>query len=252
VLREIKALGVHLAMDNFGAGFTSLYNLCHLPLTTLKIDPSFVHQMTSMPASAAVVKTTIAIARAMGLRIVAEGVETEAQMHCLADKRCDFMQGHYFKEPLPAAEITPLLRDGLSLPLSDAEAEASQTVLLVDDEPNILSALKRSLRHEGYRLLTAESAATALELLARHRVQVVVSDQRMPGMSGTEFLSRVKELYPDTVRLILSGYTDLQTVTEAVNQGAIYRFLTKPWEDASLRENIHEAFRQFSVQNLDH
>jgi DNA-binding NtrC family response regulator len=72
---------------------------------------------------------------------------------------------------------------------------------------------------------------------------VIVSDQRMNDVSGTEFLGRVKELYPRTVRLILSGYTDLATVTEAINKGAIYRFLTKPWDEEDLRHHIREAFR---------
>lgn len=82
-----------------------------------------------------------------------------------------------------------------------------------------------------------------MELLAVNSVQVVISDQRMPHMSGTEFLSRVKQLYPDSVRIILSGFSDLETVTDAVNRGAIYRFLHKPWDDEKLRVEIQSAFR---------
>ena len=70
-----------------------------------------------------------------------------------------------------------------------------------------------------------------------------MSDQRMADMSGTEFLARVRDLYPDTIRMVLSGYTDLATITEAINHGAIYRFLTKPWNDDELREHIQAAFR---------
>ena len=83
----------------------------------------------------------------------------------------------------------------------------------------------------------------AFDLLATNEVQVILSDQRMSDMSGTEFLGRVKMLYPDTVRMVLSGYTDLATVTDAINRGAIYRFLTKPWNDDELREHIRQAFR---------
>jgi len=75
-------------------------------------------------------------------------------------------------------------------------------------------------------------------------VQVILSDQRMPGMSGTEFLSQVKEMYPDTVRIVLSGFTDLASVTESINRGAIYKFLTKPWDDDALRAQVLEAFRR--------
>jgi DNA-binding NtrC family response regulator len=117
--------------------------------------------------------------------------------------------------------------------------------LLVDDEVNVLRALSRLLRRDNYRILTAESPFEAFELLALNKVQVVISDQRMPAMNGTEFLSKVKDLHPETVRIVLSGYTDLQTVTDAINHGAIYRFLTKPWEDDALRETIREAFRRY-------
>ena len=77
---------------------------------------------------------------------------------------------------------------------------------------------------------------------------MIVSDQRMPEMSGTEFLSRVKELYPDTIRIVLSGYSEIETITQAVNRGAIYKFFTKPWDDAQLRENLREAFQTAEKQ----
>lgn len=118
-----------------------------------------------------------------------------------------------------------------------------RTILLVDDEENILSSLKRLLRRDGYRILTASGGEAGLELLTGNAVDVIVSDQRMPGMTGVEFLRRVKMRYPDTVRMVLSGYTEFQSITDAINEGAIYKFLTKPWEDEQLRLNIQEAFR---------
>lgn len=117
------------------------------------------------------------------------------------------------------------------------------TLLLVDDEESILSSLKRLFRRDGYRILTAGSGAEALEVLAGNAVDVIISDQRMPNMTGVEFLRRVKTLYPETVRISLSGYTELQSITEAINEGAIYKFLTKPWDDDHLRANVVEAFR---------
>lgn len=122
-----------------------------------------------------------------------------------------------------------------------------RTLLLVDDEENILSSLMRLLRRDGYRILRAGSGREGLEVLAQNTVGVIVSDQRMPEMSGVEFLSQVKALYPDTVRIVLSGYTDLNSVTDAINQGAIYRFLTKPWDDELLRANIEKAFRHYEM-----
>lgn len=121
-------------------------------------------------------------------------------------------------------------------------AERTRTLLLVDDEASILAAMKRLLRSEGYRILTAGSGAEGLEVLAGNTVDVIMSDQRMQGMSGIEFLRQVKVLYPETIRIVLSGYTELKSVTDAINEGAIYRFLTKPWNDDQLRANIQDAF----------
>ena len=121
-------------------------------------------------------------------------------------------------------------------------------MLLLDDEENVLRSLVRLFRRDGYRILAAGNVRDAFDLLAINDVQVILSDQRMSDMSGTEFLGRVKMLYPDTIRLVLSGYTDLNTVTDAINRGAIYRFLTKPWNDDELRKHIHQAFRTYEEQ----
>lgn len=127
-------------------------------------------------------------------------------------------------------------------------AIAERTLLLVDDEPFILTALTRLFREEGVRVLTAPGGAEGLALLETNDVGVIVSDQRMPQMSGVEFLSRVRERYSDTVRIILSGYTDLEYISDAINRGAIYRFLTKPWDDALLKANVEEAFRHHELK----
>jgi FixJ family two-component response regulator len=115
-------------------------------------------------------------------------------------------------------------------------------LLLVDDEPNILNAIERVLRRDGYAIHKATSGADGLKLLAAHDVGVIVSDQRMPEMTGVEFLERSRAVRPDAVRIALSGYTELESVVAAVNRGAVFRFLTKPWDDAALRADIAEAF----------
>lgn len=122
-----------------------------------------------------------------------------------------------------------------------------RTILLVDDEENILRSLERLLRRDGYHILKATSGQAGLEVLKQNAVGVIVSDQRMPGMTGVEFLSKVKDLYPQTVRIALSGYTELKSVTDAINKGAIYKFLTKPWDDDLLRANVQEAFEHFEL-----
>lgn len=119
-----------------------------------------------------------------------------------------------------------------------------RTLLLVDDEANIISSLKRLLRADGYQIMTASSGQQGLDILAQHNIDVIVSDQRMPGMTGVEFLRKAKEIRPDSVRIVLSGYTELDSVVSAVNEGAIYKFLMKPWDDAQLRGHVDEAFRR--------
>jgi FixJ family two-component response regulator len=127
-----------------------------------------------------------------------------------------------------------------------------RTILLVDDEANILSALTRLLRPLGYRILRASSGKEGLELLSQNEVGVIVSDQRMPEMTGAEFLMQVRDRYPDTIRIVLSGYTELNSITDAINRGAIYKFLTKPWEDELLRANIEEAFQRYEMKRENH
>jgi len=117
-----------------------------------------------------------------------------------------------------------------------------RTLLLVDDEPNILKALKRLLRKDGYTILLADGGEQALQILAETPVNVIVSDHRMPVMTGIEFLAQVKERFPDITRIVLSGFSDLDTITEAINEGNIYKFLAKPWDDSQIRTTIKEAF----------
>jgi len=114
-------------------------------------------------------------------------------------------------------------------------------ILFVDDEPNVTNALKHTLRKERYDILTADSAKEALEILGRHRVDVVVSDEQMPSMSGSQLLVRVRKEYPDTIRIVLTGQTSVEAATRAVNKGEIYRFLTKPCNGLDLLITIRRA-----------
>jgi DNA-binding NtrC family response regulator len=117
-------------------------------------------------------------------------------------------------------------------------------VLFVDDEPNVTKALKRALRGEHYDILTADSADEALEILARESVDVVVSDENMPGMTGSEFLAIVCDKYPDSIRIILTGQGSLEVAMQAINNAQIYRFFTKPWNDVDLAITIRQALQQ--------
>lgn len=245
-MKGFRKCGLRLSLDDFGTGYSSLAYLRRFSFDFVKIDRAFVSDITQNPADAAIATAVIAMAHSLNLQVVAEGVETEGQLRFLRRHQCDQIQGFHFSPPVPSSDFADMLRCAKCLNLDEAKDDIeTRTVLIVDDEPGIQAALYRVLRREGYRVLKANSGQEGLELLATNSVQVIVSDQRMPNMSGSEFLSIVKELYPDTMRIVLSGYTDLQVVTEAVNRGAVYKFLTKPWEDDLLKEHIRDAFMRY-------
>ena len=244
-LAALRAMGVKVAIDDFGTGYSSLAYLKRFPVDALKIDIAFIRDVTVDQGDAALVDAIIVMAHSLDLEVVAEGVETEAQLAYLARHRCDQIQGYYFSRPVPPMQFQHLLLNGASLARTDSGSPPLRTLLLIDDEPHVLSALQRLLRQDGYRVLTASGATQAFELLARHEVQLVLCDQRMEEMSGTELLDRIKDMYPDTFRIILSGYTDLATIMESINRGSLYRFYTKPWDNRMLRENIRAAFRHY-------
>ncbi len=128
--------------------------------------------------------------------------------------------------------------------------DASQyKVLCVDDEPNILSALRRMLSLEGFEVFTAESGTQALDLLTRESVNVIISDMQMQGMNGTELLEKVSQQWPQTMRLMLTGASDVSGAIDAINQGAIYRYIAKPWNDGELLSTIKSAIAFGTLAN---
>ena len=122
------------------------------------------------------------------------------------------------------------------------------TILCVDDEPNILSSLRRLFRGKGYEVLTAISGAQGLELLAQQPVDLVISDMRMPEMDGARFLAQVRERWPNTVRLLLTGYSDVQSIQDAINCGEIYRYITKPWDDNDILLIVRHALERHQLE----
>lgn len=242
-LRALRALGVEVSLDDFGTGYSSLSYLRRLPVDVVKIDRSLVPDVTAPAEDVSITRAIITMAHRLQMKVLAEGVESEGQAALLAANQCDQMQGFWFSAAVPAAVVEAMQRDGKKIdPVLLGRCSRQRSLLLVDDEENIVAALRRLLRAEGWLLLSATSAEQALQLMARHEVDVILSDQRMPGMTGVELLRRVRELYPETIRLVLSGYTELQSITDAINEGAIYKFLAKPWDDEQLRSHLREAF----------
>lgn len=128
------------------------------------------------------------------------------------------------------------------------EQASTYTVLFVDDEPNILRAIKRALFTMDITLLLADSGAKALELMSNHEVHVVISDMKMPQMSGAELLEQVAINYPDTFRVVLTGYADIESTIKAVNQGKIHRYLQKPWDNQELISVVEEGLERVKLK----
>jgi response regulator RpfG family c-di-GMP phosphodiesterase len=123
---------------------------------------------------------------------------------------------------------------------------AKHPVLLVDDEPEILFSLKGLLRRE-FELFTATSGKEALEILTQHPIHIVMTDQRMPELTGAELVGRIKDEYPDAIRIVFTGYADIKAVIECINRGGLYRYITKPWDPDELVEVLHQAAAQYDL-----
>lgn len=122
--------------------------------------------------------------------------------------------------------------------------EIPATLLFVDDEANILSSLKRLFRPFGYRIFTAESGAQGLEIMEREAIDLVVSDMRMPEMNGAQLLEKIRGRWPDAIRILLTGYAEIDATIDAINKGQIYRYISKPWEDNDITLIIKHALQQ--------
>jgi response regulator RpfG family c-di-GMP phosphodiesterase len=122
------------------------------------------------------------------------------------------------------------------------------TILVVDDEKLILNSIKHILRNENYHLLTAQSGIEGLKLLKKHNVQLVISDQKMPEMTGLEFLKQVKVLYPEILSIMLTAFADIGVAVDAINEAGIYRYIVKPWENTYLKITVRQALVSLELE----
>jgi diguanylate cyclase (GGDEF)-like protein/PAS domain S-box-containing protein len=247
-LEKIKAIGIRISIDDFGTGYSSLSYLTRFPIDVLKIDRSFVRDITVDADDAAICRTIITLAKNLNLTVVAEGVETEAQASYLRRNECDQLQGFLLCRPEPAASIATRLQNRQHfLPVFETDENRLKKLLILDDDQDTLELLTALLKPDGYQILTASSPSSALKMLAEQDVAVIMTDQRMLEMSGIEFLQLVKKMYSESVRIVLSGHADFDSISEAVNRGAIYKFMLKPWDADALRTTIREAFRHHEL-----
>lgn len=125
--------------------------------------------------------------------------------------------------------------------------ESKIKVLYVDDEENNLNSFKAAFRRD-YDVTVANSATLAIDLLKDQEFEVIITDQRMPGMTGVEFLASIVNDYPEPIRMLLTGYADIQAVIDAINKGQIYQYITKPWDEQQMRVLIQNAYEIFSLR----
>jgi signal transduction histidine kinase len=128
----------------------------------------------------------------------------------------------------------------------ETKEEIMYNLLVIDDEPEITRSLKRQFRGK-YNVFTATSAMDAFPILENENIQVVISDQRMPGLTGVDFFAKIKSKYPDALKLILTGYSDIEAVIGAINEGQVFRYITKPWNPLELEVAIKEAFEKYEL-----
>jgi DNA-binding NtrC family response regulator len=125
---------------------------------------------------------------------------------------------------------------------------SEENLLIVDDEANVISALKRVFVDDPYRIYSANSALEGMDIIKNNRIKVIISDEKMPEITGAEFLSTVRRDYPNIVRIMLTGHASLEAAMKAINQGGIYRFFMKPWTELDLRFAVKSAFEKFDLE----
>ena len=243
LMHRLKATGISMSIDDFGTGYSNLAYLKRFPVDKLKIDQSFTHGLTCEPEDRSIVTAVIRLAHSLGLRAIAEGVETEGQLRVLAEQGCDEVQGFYFSRALSGPAMVSMLASQLdvdvAMPVSGCER---RTVLLADADPQLRADFARLAGRAGYHVLLAQRVDDAYELLAGNDVGVVIAGQELAGDSAIEFFGRIKHMHPRTVRVLLTSDTSATNLAEAINRGSIHQFATKPWSDTALAGVLASAY----------
>ena len=194
-LRKLRALGIGIAIDDFGTGYSSLGYLAKLPVDTLKIDRSFIITMLQNMDTMTLVSTIISLARALKLKVVAEGVDAEDQAKVLRLLRCDEMQGYLHSKPLPGAQLVELLHKAArSAQATGRHVEAARRprILVVDDDESMRELVRLHLGNAGYDVVLAENAIVAGHLALRSPPDLIIADVEMPHMDGYQFVQALK------------------------------------------------------------
>ena len=248
LMQRLKETGVSLSIDDFGTGFSNMSYLKRFPIDRLKIDLSFVREITTDPGSLAIAEAIITMSHSLNLEVVAEGVETEGQLALLRARGCDFMQGFLFSRALTADAFATMLADDRRLtPILTGRSADAPAMLVLDGDPASIAMLKWQLKTESYPLLLASSVDEAFEALARNEIAVLLCDPDMPEMDDVDFLGKVRSMYPDTVRILYVEPSNDGIVRKTINGSAAYRCVVKAGDHEELRRVLVEAFEIYHL-----
>ena len=246
VLQELRDLGIGLSIDDFGTGFSNLGYLKRFKVDRIKLDPSFVDEIERQPDDLALADAVISIAHSLRLKVSAEGIESGSQLALLADRGCDEMQGDYFSPAVPVDVCTALMLENRMLSVEQLlRRKNRRTLLVVDGDAEARCMLASVAKLAGYRLIETANAEQAFEALAEQEAGIILCEQRLDDMSGVEFLSRIRYMYPATVRIMLAAGVDANVATSAINQAGVFKVLQKPWKQSELSIILDAAFVQY-------
>jgi diguanylate cyclase (GGDEF)-like protein len=249
-IHELRTMGVKISIDDFGTGYSSLSYLKSIEANRIKIDRSFIEDIIMNPDDAVIVLSIIAMAHQMGRQVIAEGVENEEQMYYLLHHHCDEIQGYFFSRPVPANEVESFLAKKRQFFIdSDVVNNQKNTILVVENDADVVKSLQLALKKYNYEILTADKSKRAFELLAKNNVQVILYNQTKPGIAAPDFLEKVKELHPDVVRITLNSYHDIRGISNLTDTNDVYKFMLNTSHYDHLISNIKEAFKHHDLND---
>jgi len=251
IMHELKALGLVLSIDDFGTGYSSLSQLKRFPIDELKIDKSFIDGLGSDPGDTAIVAAIVAMAHALGLLVIAEGVETIDQLTRLRNLGCDMAQGYLFSRPLPPEGLVALgtvLRPVAEGGPAPAPTPAAEVVLIVDDTADVRQLANVSLATSGFAVLEAVSGQEALREARRVRPACIVLDVSMPGMDGFETCRALRSdpSISSTAIVMLTARADAHDKVKAFSAGAD-DYMVKPFAPRELASRVRQAIARRSA-----
>jgi len=254
-LESLRTLGCRVHLDDYGTGDSSLQSVFQLPIDAIKIDRAFVRGLPTDPASAAIVDSTVMMAHRMGLRVIAEGVETLEQVDYLRQIGCDLAQGFIFSRPIPQQALSDTLAawDEHVEQFREESVESSvpawragkvergllrgMRIVAVDDEPGTLSIAEAVLTDAGATVYATHSVADAIARVAIERPDVVISDLQMPGLSGWEFIKLLHHDAPGLAVVVVSGYIDERMRAMHQPDGVV----SKPYRASTLVNTVRQV-----------